>query len=247
MKLEGANDYKAQIHFEYIPLQQEKNYVSYEINEEKIEFEKPDILSLNNFEKKVLSKIKKRIRQFYPNISEKGIQGKILSTHNTFENADGFFLDTEFQYDKSRIDMVWVDIVKKKIYFVELKTISDGRLYIERYADNDSIETVDAQLKKYSEFADQNKLQLVDYYDKIFKIKKNLNILPKFVREKTLMNYSFVTKPILLVGDCTDEWIRTNAEKLNEQLKSIAFGCFYHGSGAKFYIPTQTTGNKHIL
>jgi hypothetical protein len=247
MRLEGEDDYKAQIHFEYIPLQQEKNYVSYNINDKEIEFENLKILSLNNFNEDVLTKIKKRIRQFYPNNSEKGIQGRIVTTHNNFEIADGFFLDTEFQYEKSRIDLIWVNIRTKQIYFIELKTINDGRLYIDRYKDNGKIETIDAQLNKYYEFAKENSLKLVDYYDNVFKIKKNLNILPEFVKEKTLKDYSIVPKPILLVGDCSNEWIEQNARKLDEELKDIAFGCFYHGSDAKFYIPSKTTGNKHIF
>ena len=157
-------------------------------------------ISINNFEKEALEKIKKRVRKFYPNDSEKGIQGHYVINDKSKSDRDGFFIDTELQYENKRIDLVWVDLRTKKIAFVELKTIGDERLYIDK-----NQETIDKQLSKYFEFARKNRDSLIDYYNTVYYIKKGLGILPQFVDENSLRNYDLIEKPILLVGDCTQE------------------------------------------
>ncbi len=242
MKLEGDKGYKAQIHIEYIPLNKPNSYLPFEFHNGNIFLNELKTIEIDNFEKESLEGIKKRIRKFYPNDSEKGIQGKyVISAHNKSRNSNGFFIDTEMQYENKRIDMVWVDLVSKKIVFVELKTIGDQRLFIDG---NSSNETIDKQLKKYFEFACENKDSLLDYYNRIYFIKKDLGLLPDFVNENSLSNYELIEKPILLVGDCTNKWIDKNAQDLNSQLKDIAFGCIYHGrSTYNFKIPFKTSRN----
>lgn len=180
--------------------------------------------------------------KFYPNYSEKGIQGKyVIKANNESRSANGFFIDTEMQYENKRIDMVWVDLVSKKIVFVELKTIGDQRLFIDG---NSSNETIDKQLRKYFDFARENRVALIDYYNRVYLIKKELGILPEFVKENSLANYDLIEKPILLVGGCTNKWIDNNAASLNSQLKDIAFGCLYRGKTTyNFRIPFQTSRN----
>ena len=205
----------------------------------------PKIISINSFEKKSLERIKNRILKFYPNNSEKGIQGQYVVKTKNKKQSDGFFIDTEFQYKEGRIDMVWVDLKTHKIVFVELKTIGDERLYIDR---NKKKETIDKQLSNYYEFAYKNKDTLIDYYNRVFCIKKDLGILPEFVKENSLSNYELIKKPILLVGDCTNKWIDKHAGDLNKQLKDIAFGCVYHGKDTyNFRVPYKTSGNRFRL
>ncbi len=242
MKLEGTSEYKAKINIEYVPLNKTSDYFPFEFQNGNISLNELHTISINNFEKEALEKIKKRVRKFYPNDSEKGIQGHYVINDKSKESKkDGFFIDTELQYDNMRIDLVWVDLRTKKIAFVELKTIGDERLYIDK---NQSSETIDKQLSKYYEFACQNKDSLIDYYNAVYAIKKSLGILPEFVNENSLKNYDLIEKPILLVGDCTREWIDKNAGDLNNWLQNIAFGCVYQGKTTfDFGMPYKTSRN----
>jgi len=245
MRLEGAKEYKAKIHTEYIPLNKTSDYVPFDFQNGMIALLEPKIISINSFEKKSLERIKNRILKFYPNNSEKGIQGQYVVKTKNKKQSDGFFIDTEFQYKEGRIDMVWVDLKTHKIVFVELKTIGDERLYIDR---NKKKETIDKQLSNYYEFAYKNKDTLIDYYNRVFCIKKDLGILPEFVKGNSLSNYELINKPILLVGDCTNKWIDKHAGDLNKQLKDIAFGCVYHGKDTyNFRVPYKTSGNRFRL
>lgn len=257
LKLEYSGKYKAEIHKEYIPLKLKGNYFPYDFQGSDISLNVLEPIDLNNFDKDSLEIIKKRMRKFYPSHSEKGIQGKYVTLTKSKKNNTGFFIDTEMQYGQARIDLVWVDIKTRKIVFVELKTISDKRLEIDDYKDEQAIvddalimknnqepEKIDVQLKKYYDFAHKNKKRLIDYYNKVLCIKQRLGLLPAFVKENSLEDYELIEKPILLLGDCTQTWINGNAEKLNNQLQHIAFGCLYHGkTNWNFKIPDKSSGN----
>jgi hypothetical protein len=236
MKLEGSKEYKAQIHYEYIPLHKDTDYLPYDFQDENIDFREHKPIKVNNFSNVTLEKIKKRISKFYPNNSEKGIQGHYVVTNNrTAKDNSGFFIDTEFMYDNMRIDMIWVDLQDKKIALVELKKIADERLYVDK---NQTQETIDKQLRKYYEFAKTSKDTLIQYYNQVYSIKRDLGLLPEFVKEQSLENYELIQKPILLVGDCTQKWIDKNADDLNDHIKNVAFGSLYHGKNTyNFRIP----------
>jgi len=250
MKLEEASEYKAKIHFEYVPLQKDTDYLPFEFQDGNISLNEYKTININNFKKESLDKIKKKIRKFYPNDSEKGIQGQyVINNNGNVKEPKGFFIDTEFQFSinvnqklsKGRIDLVWVDTERKEIAFVELKTIGDERLYS---ANCKNPESIDIQLKKYRIFAEKNCKELIKYYDMVFQIKKKLQTLPPFVTEDSLLQYKLIHKPILLVGDCTRDWISDNAGRLNSLLKEIAFGCIYHGRNTyNFNMPIKTYRN----
>jgi len=144
-------------------------------------------------------------------------------------------------YGDKRIDMVWVNIATREIAFVELKTIGDNRLYA---TERESNETIDKQLKKYYEFAHGSRNELIEHYDRVYRIKKELGLLPGFAKDDSLKNYRLIEKPILLVGDCTRQWIDKNADDINTRLKDISFGCLYQGkTNYNFKIPYKTSRN----
>jgi hypothetical protein len=239
MRLNGTKKYNANINIEYIPLNRTGNYESFIFKDQNILLNENKTIKLNNFEEESLELIKKRVRGYYPNRSEKGLQGNyVIYAKNKSKTKDGFFIDTELQHSNKRIDLIWVDLKNKKIAFVELKTIGDERLYID---DGKNQETIDAQLNKYYEFSRKYKEIILDYYNKVFCIKRELGLLPNFVKEKSLSNFDLIEKPILLVGDCTRKWIHKNAEELNDQLRGIAFGCVYQGKTSfQFRVPYKS-------
>lgn len=250
LSLSGARKYTAEIHFEYIPLQKEKNYLSYEFDGGNIFIPKTEQIQLNNFCPDSLGMIKKRIKKFYPNNSEKGIQGSYVTENNNKAQNSGFFLDTEFQFtvdggSDGRVDLVWIDLKKKAIALVELKTMSDGRLFDEN---NVETESIDVQLLKYRTFAEENSENLVDYYEKNFQIKKKLGLLPSFVQVETIAGYELLKEPILLVGDCSQLWINNKSEIINSTIKNIAHSCIYQGLGTHtFCIPDKNKKNTFVF
>jgi len=238
----AKNDFRAKMHFEYIPIQEEKIHISFDFTGATLDLERSNfqIPALNDFEPDVLKKIKKRIYNHNSAGSEKSIQA-------SFVLKNSGFIDTEFQHRSSRIDLIWIDKNFKKIFFVELKTIGDDRLYFGEDYNTDK-ENIAIQLKKYKDFVSEKNAELLKYYQKLFLIKKRLNILPKGCDVENLDGYTIEEYPILLVGDCTQNWIKKNGTDLNEKIKDFSYGAFYQGVNTRhFYIPEKTKGNKFIF
>lgn len=235
-----SGEFKAKIHYEYIPIIAENNYVEFDISENEIKFNSDQfrIIDLNNFAPESLDAIKKRICHFYPETSEKGIQASFVLKNNRF-------IDTEFACYGNRIDLIWLDTRDKKIVFVELKTIGDPRLYPDS---NQNTEILN-QMVRYSDFVKKNSKDLLIFYKNLITVKKSLDILGLSEKEiGSLDDYTVETKPILLIGDCTQNWIDTNASRINELISNVALGAFYHGNQTRtFIIPQTTTRNKFIF
>jgi len=78
LRLKCTKEFKAQIHTEYIPLDRTSDYQSYYFQGNDIDLVVPRPIAIDNFETESREAIKKRIRKFYPNGSEKGIQGRYV-------------------------------------------------------------------------------------------------------------------------------------------------------------------------
>lgn len=230
--------YTGSINYKYL-LPSKSEYIKYNFSSPNIELLKNQInlLNISNFEKKEFKRIKDNISKYYPANSEKGIQAKFINKTNCF-------LDTEFQYKYEnidlRIDLVWIDVENKKIVLVELKTMGDSRLYT-----NEIYE----QLKKYNDFAVKYEKDIEEYYQKVFIIKKNLNILPEGLKNfSCLKDFTLEKKPLLLFGDCQKSWIDNNAKNINDKIKSVAVGSYYFGD-AKYNcnLILKTKRNRYIF
>ncbi len=195
------------------------------------------LLNLESFDANTLKRIKANISTHYNASSEKGIQARFIK-------KTGGFIDSEFAYNignKTRIDLVWVDTKTKKIIFVELKTMGESRLYRPK-------DGIADQLSKYCSFLSTNSKELKDYYCRLFEIKKKLNILPAKLKSVTsLTNYSIEEKPLLLIGGCEQEWINTEAKKIDEKIKHVAVGAYYFGKPNDCDLISKTKRNRHIF
>lgn len=218
--LKYSKQFTGKIHFEYIPVKGDDLYIKYKFDESGLEIDKAkiNILDFHNFEDGVLSKIKKRISSFYGHDSEKGIQA-------TFIKNDPYYIDCEFEYSNVdgliRIDLVRIDKALKKIVFIELKTIGDPRLFSDE---------ISKQLEKYGSFIRQHRSDLKNYYQEVFKIKKKLKILTgELTNVDNLNQYTVLDKPLLLLGDCSQEWINQNKNTINAKISNFATGCYYFG------------------
>jgi hypothetical protein len=243
LRLRWDNGFKAEIHCEYVPLKADRAYLPFEFGDSEAKMTSPGIIDIQNFAKAPLARIKKRIRKSYPDNSEKGIQGHYVTRALQAKKRNGFFIDTEFEYQGKRMDLVWVDVKTKKIAFVELKRKADAGLFPSSGSTRQSIED---QLKKYSAFIKKNQIELLAYYDLVFRIKKKLGLLKGFSRFKSLRNFELLEKPILLVGDCNQAWIDVHAAQLNAKVAQYSFGCVFQGpSTFSFQIPFETSGNSY--
>ena len=147
-----------------------------------------------NFLESDLESVKKRVKEKYS-------QKKYLESNKTEDLSEKFYqadlilrkyavvhLDSEFAYnkdDKQRIDIVCCN-EDGEVSFVELKIIGDGRL-------SGSMEVLD-QMDKYIGFIRKYEFDLLDHYQKVYDVKKQLGLPRPPCRPA-----SIVRKPILLV------------------------------------------------
>jgi hypothetical protein len=119
----------------------------------------------------------------------------------------------------ARIDFVNYDKKYNKIVFIELKQIFDERLYRDE---------INAQIKKYYDFARNNSQQIIDAYNECLQTKKELGI----IRETDFLGKVIISelepKPILAIAAYNQKIIdalkETILKKLNtEYLAGIYF------------------------
>lgn len=216
----NGTEFTGKIHYKYL-LPEEAEYIDYDFSKNTTSLLKKNSISLfnlNSFDANALKRIKANISGSYPAKSEKGIQARFVT--NTKQ-----FLDSEFAHntdDNLRIDLIWIDKNEKKIVPVELKTMGDSRLYTDEIIE---------QLEKYKKFVENNEIDLLAYYKKLFLLKKRLKILSDELNViDSLDNYSMQQKPLLLFGDCKQDWIDNNCAMLDSKIKAIAYGTYYYGS-----------------
>lgn len=124
--------------------------------------------------------------------SEKYIQGTLIvqSSH--------CHLDSEFAYIDGEMNNR-IDLVKCSdgiVSFVELKRMSDNRMLHE----TDTTPEVVFQMNRYKQFIEKYSSQLLEYYQKLYDIKKSLE-LPVPVTRPTCIN----PVPELLIFDCWEK------------------------------------------
>jgi hypothetical protein len=248
MRLTYAEEFKASISPEYIPLNVESTPVRYTFAGDEIRFNGVGLAPIGRFSREWLRKVKKRMGLFYPSQSENAIKAQYrLRNHR--------FIDTEFHVrSDARIDLVWLELPERKLYFVELKTIDDGRVYWDQETQPEGEnrpdeEKIHRQLEKYHTLLKAHAPKIEEHYQKLYRIKKRLGLLPEELQNaENTPDFTIETKPIFLVGDCTAKWIDKYAEKLNERIGHCAYGAIYHGPNTTtFSIPTRDKGHEFIF
>lgn len=217
-----GKEYAGAIHYKYL-LPDDEDYVDYKFSSDGKTMVKKttiELLKTANFDKETLKRIKANISRYYPATSEKGVQARFIL------QKDSRFIDSEFAYnktdDKMRIDLVWLDLKQKKIVPVELKIMGDPRLYTNEIV---------VQLQTYANFFENNQVELLKYYQKVFEIKKRLNILREGLKQlNSLADFTIHTKPLLVIGGCEQAWIDKNKDLINAKVSPIAYGTYYYGS-----------------
>jgi hypothetical protein len=233
----GKAVFSGRIHSKYIPLANDANYNMLVLGVSGVEFsEKIELLSFSQFEEKTLKAITDRIGIHFDSESEKQIQYKFATSHSSV-------IDTEFQWGNDlRVDLVHIDTSNKKLVFIEVKTIEDGRLFF----DKNNPKGIYNQLKMYHDFIVVNSNALLDYYKKVLQIKIDLGIF----KDKTisLADYSIEPKPLLLFGDCEQEWIDNFSKDIDAKIKDVACGAYYFG-GTKysFDLIPKSLRNRHVF
>lgn len=234
LKYDGRQ-FNGAIHKKYIPVKG-GTYVKYLFNNGIAELSPVETIKIDNFSPTTIKAIKERICLFYSDDSEKGIQYKFIKN-------DPSFIDSEFEYkDKAktiRIDLVRADTKIKQIVFVEVKTIGANCL-----KNNEIVK----QMKGYKEFIESKEQELLLYYKKVVAIKRRLGILSDFLKNKKIEEYTIMTKPLLLFGDCGQNWINEYSLSIDKKIKDYAVGSYYFGT-PKFQcdIVIKQKANRHIF
>lgn len=119
------------------------------------------------------------------------------------------YIDSEFAYKVSPHD-IRVDLIECKdgqIRFVELKRIDDARMLKKSEIDPEVVE----QVRKYRKFLDEYENDIVDYYIKLWNIKKDLK-LPNTARPVSLNK-----EPLLLIFN---RWQKTSTGR-DEHIRNM--------------------------
>lgn len=139
-----------------------------------------------------LKKIKQKIQTVYSqkNGSDKEKWSESFIKSQYILKNRSYCIDSEFAYkeknDKCDID-IRIDVVKcvnGEISFVELKRIDDNRMLKK----SDGSPKVVKQIDEYQEFIKENKEAILKYYKTLWKIKKDLGILPEKMSSPTKVN-----------------------------------------------------------
>ena len=120
------------------------------------------------------------------------------------------YLDSEFAYNSGQIRIDLIECKEGDTRFVELKRIDDARMVT-----NDKNPEILNQMKKYRSFIEDNKENIVEYYQKIYDLKKKLKLPVPATRPQTVN-----VEPLLLIFD---RWTKSNPNrtKHTEEMKRI--------------------------
>jgi hypothetical protein len=245
----SKGNFKGKLHYKYIPIMLNNNgdYVNYNFENQQIDLNhiQPTIPDLNNFDKDMISLIKKQIEYYYPKDSEKWYQYQFIQ-------KDSYFIDSELQYNNFkgnnlRIDLVRLDPSVNKIVFVELKLFGNKELFVSKNRKSKKVKNIEGQLELYKDFISQYKDDILEYYQDLFQVKKKLGLLSSKAAKIDLDDYSVAEKPLLIISGCTQKWIDNNVNDINDRIKSFALGCLYFGEPNKNNDLATKGKNRYIF
>ena len=180
----------------------------------------------------VYEKVIERVKTFYSQkncasgvvskekYGEKYIQGSLIVKSRSYH------LDSEFAYiDKDcdiRIDLI--KCVDGEVTFVELKRMDDGRMLHE----TDAVPEVIFQMNRYKFFIEKYASQLLSYYQRVYDIKKSLD-LPVPSKRPESINLT----PELLIFD---RWEKDTSRRKEHRRRLYEI---LSREGIKYYIKTE--------
>lgn len=145
-----------------------------------------------------IDKIKSNIQTFYDNssinskeigISEKFIQWEWAKTHQK-EILD---LELAFYKGRKKVRIDIVQLVYGDILFTELKRVNDSRMLRK---DPEQEPEIISQMNSYYSFINENKGELLSYYQKIHRIKKRIGLPAGYPAPKRI-----ISKPLLSIAN----------------------------------------------
>lgn len=170
-----------------------------------------DILNIEKLNIEKINFLKGNICKRFPYHSESGIKAQLVCA------SDSLFFDSEFAFttfdsESASYKIIRIDLVRAKnrcIEFVELKRIGDSRLLNSSSYNKASIhkkrkkEEIIEQIEAYKEFVHKNANEIKAYYTKLWKIKKELKLLPTQLMQEDITQYE-IAKNIILFIDMED-------------------------------------------
>lgn len=165
--------------------------------------------------------------------SEKYIQGNIIISHRQD------YIDSEFAYIENNTD-VRIDLVSciaGEIRFLELKRIDDNRM-----VSLDMNPEIIAQITNYRKFISSHNQEILNYYKKLYTIKKDLGLSVPYVKP-----YKLNPEPLLLIFD---RWVKetdgrtVHREMMENILEKKAHPVIKYEIYNSLDVPTRTFYNN---
>lgn len=170
---------------------------------------------------------------------EKRIQSNLVELNRrTLLDAEIAFTDSGATADpeeaddpssgSTRIDLVNYDKNRNMLVFVELKQIFDKRLY----SDSKGFKEVNAQIAKYTVFAQKHEPKIIEAYNNVIAVKKKLGLLPDSWTLASAKIERVEPKPILAIAAYRQDIIDALKDKVRKDLNIEGLAALYFfGSG----------------
>jgi hypothetical protein len=204
----------------------------------------------------------KRIKQNIARLAgeEKSIQSKLAEKNrNTLLDVEiafsesGTLIDSDedeaSSSDKTRsrstrIDLVNYDKNRNALVFIELKQIFDDRLY----SNSKNIKEVNHQIAKYKAFAQNHEAEIIETYNDVIEVKKELGLLPKDSALWSANIERVVPKPILAVAAYNQDIITAMKGKVKKDLNIDNLAALYFfGPAIDLNLPLKKDKNKELF
>lgn len=184
---------------------------------------------------------------------EKCIQSKLVN-HNrkTLLDAEIAFNDSGAMTDaeedkasggnKTRIDLVNHDKKRKQLVFIELKQIFDERLY----SNSKGFKEVNDQIAKYTAFAKKHEAKLIEAYNDVIEVKRELGLLPNDSALWSAKIERVELKPILAIAAYNQDIITAMKSRVKRDLNIDNLAALYFfGSTVDLNLAKDT--NKELF
>lgn len=158
-------------------------------------------LALGNGEPAVLTEYKRMMDQVLTGPEGVIVQSIIRRTENQIIDQEIAFQETGQSRDQ--IDLCHFDTGLRKLVFVEVKRISDKRLFLR----NGSVEVLD-QLAAYGRRLCEQKREICDVYRSVVRWKRELGLGGRLVHVPQDCEMDLLEKPVLVIGDCSDDDVK---------------------------------------
>jgi hypothetical protein len=247
------------IHYKYLIASRRREYVNVTPSGKDLTVSLPSCdLVTSILDEKSFTRIKQNIARLAG--EEKSIQSKLVQKNrNTLLDVEIAFSESGTLIDSNeddassglktrslstRIDLVNYDKNRNALVFIELKQIFDDRLY----SNSKGIKEVNHQIAKYKVFVQNHETEIINTYNDVIKVKRELGLLPKASVLWSAKIERVEPKPILAVAAYNQDIITAMKGKVKKDLNigNLA-GLYFFGDAIDLNLSLKKDKNKDLF